>query len=216
MDLRLDGRTATPLPRRFAADDVRFPEQLVEILIDRLTCRGGAVLDPFAGFGTTPAVAERLGREGWGIELDEARAAYSRGRVGMPERIFAADARALLALPIPPIALVVTSPPYSAPGDPSDALAAFVGPNPGYSAYLRGLQEVFRGVARQLAPHGWAVIEASSLHRAGRDVPLPQDIARAVGGILPLAGELVIDWHPPRTDGTGRSSCLLFSRPPGA
>jgi SAM-dependent methyltransferase len=208
--LRLDGRTPTTLPQRFAADDVRFPEPLVDILVKRLTDPGDVVLDPFAGFGTTPAVAERLGREGWGVELDGARAAYIRTRVRRRERIFATDARTLPTLPIPPAALVLTSPPYSAPGDPCDALAAYRGATPGYAAYLRGIQEVFRGVAALLQPDGWAVIEAASLHPARREVTLPRDIARVVGEILPFAGELAIDWHPPRADGTGRSSCLLF------
>ena len=83
------------------------------MFVDRLTAPGDVVLDSFAGFGTTPVVAEDLGREGWGVELDAERAMFVRTRVQCPERIFEADARALDALPIPPVRLAITSPPYS-------------------------------------------------------------------------------------------------------
>src|SRR3989454_392604 len=45
-----------------------FPEALVELPI-RATCpRGGTVLDPFVGSGTTAVVALRLGRKAIGID----------------------------------------------------------------------------------------------------------------------------------------------------
>lgn len=213
--LRLDRRFAAPLPEQFAADDVRFPEELVEVLVDRLSAPGDVVIDPFAGFGTVPAVAERMARQGWGVEVDGARAAYIRSCVRAPERIFTADARALHTLPIPSITLAVTSPPHSAPGDPCDALAAYRGANPGYAAYLRGIQMVFGRIGALLAPEGRAVIEVSDLRRAGRVIPLAHDIARAVGEILPFAGEIPVYWQSPRTAGRDRSSCLLFSSPAG-
>lgn len=45
--------------------------------------RRGIVLDPFAGSGTTLAVAEGLGRDSIGIDLDERNADLARERVGM-------------------------------------------------------------------------------------------------------------------------------------
>jgi DNA modification methylase len=46
-----------------------FPEKLVEPCILAGSKSGDRVLDPFAGSGTTVAVAERLGRVGVGVEL---------------------------------------------------------------------------------------------------------------------------------------------------
>ena len=47
-----------------------FPEALVERCIKAGSRRGDCVIDPFAGSGTTLLVAERLGRDSIGIELN--------------------------------------------------------------------------------------------------------------------------------------------------
>ena len=208
--LRLAHRNAAPLPARLATDDVRFPEELVALFVDRLTAPGDVVFDPFAGFGTTPVVAEARGREGWGVELDSERAAFVRTRLRAPQRILEADARALETLALPAVKLVVTSPPYSAPGDPCEALSAYRGPNPGYAAYLAGLRHVFRQVAARMAPGGWVVIEAANIRAGGVVTTLAWDIARSVGEVLPFAGELVVHWEPTYGYGNDHSYCLLF------
>jgi DNA methylase len=209
--LRLPLRDGPPLPEKFAPVDVRFSEKLVAVLVERLTAPGDVVLDPFVGFGTTVVVAERLGREGWGAELDGERAAFVRTRVSTPERIFEADSRALDVLPIPGVKLSIASPPYSSPGEPCEALAAYHLPNAGYDAYLAGLQEVYRKVDALLTPDGWAVIEVSNIREPGRVTTLAWDVARAVGEILPFAGEIVIHWEPTYAYGYDHSYCLLFS-----
>jgi DNA modification methylase len=47
-----------------------FPEELVERCVAIGSSPGDVVLDPFAGSGTTPAVAHRLGRRFVGVELN--------------------------------------------------------------------------------------------------------------------------------------------------
>ncbi len=49
----------------------RFPEAIPQFFIQAYCPPGGVVLDPFAGSGTTLAVATRLGRHAIGIELYE-------------------------------------------------------------------------------------------------------------------------------------------------
>ena len=46
------------------------PVAMVEDAILDCSRRGGIVLDPFAGSGTTIIAAERAGRRGYGIEID--------------------------------------------------------------------------------------------------------------------------------------------------
>ncbi len=58
-----------------------FPEKLVEPCVLAGCPSGGAVLDPFAGSGTTGAVAKRLRREFVGIEINEEYAALARRRI---------------------------------------------------------------------------------------------------------------------------------------
>ena len=60
-----------------------FPEDLIEMPI-RATCpRGGIVLDPFCGTGTTLAVAGKLGRRFVGIDLSEKYVSASKERVAL-------------------------------------------------------------------------------------------------------------------------------------
>ena len=211
--LSFDRGNEGALPARFAADDVRFSEALVGFFVERLTDPGDAVLDPFAGFGTTLVVAESLRREAFGVEIDSDRATFVRSRMRAPDRLFTADARELDALPIPNVSLAITSPPYSSPGDPEEALSAYRDANPGYHRYLADLQRVCRSVGSLLTPDGWLVIEAANLRRPDRVDTLAWDIAHAVGEVLPFAGEIVVRWEPTYGYGYDHSYCLLFSPP---
>jgi hypothetical protein len=213
--LSFDHGSEVALPAPFADDDVRFSEQLVGFFVERLTDPGDAVLDPFAGFGTTVVVSEELGREGYGIEIDPERASHVRSRMRAPDRLFTADARELDTLPIPPVNLAITSPPYSSPGDPEEALAGYRDPNPGYDRYLADLKQLCRSVGSLLTPDGWLVIEAANLRRPDRVDTLAWDIARAVGEELPYAGEIAERWEPTYGYGYDHSYCLLFSPPAG-
>ena len=211
--LSFDRGNEGALPARFAADDVRFSEALVGFFVERLTDPGDAVLDPFAGFGTTLAVAESLGREAFGVEFEPDRADFVRSRMRAPDRLFTADARELDALPIPNVSLAITSPPYSSPGDPEEALSAYRDANPGYHRYLADLQRVCRSVGSLLTPDGWLMIEAANLRRPDRVDTLAWDIAHAVGEVLPFAGEIAVRWEPTYGYGYDHSYCLLFSPP---
>lgn len=61
--------------RRNDRHEAEFPEELAERVIRLFSPRGGVVIDPFAGTGTTAVVAKRLGRKWLGIET---QAEYTR------------------------------------------------------------------------------------------------------------------------------------------
>ena len=58
-----------------------FPPELPRRCILAGSREGDTVLDPFLGSGTTLLVADRLGREGIGIELNPTYAAMARRRI---------------------------------------------------------------------------------------------------------------------------------------
>ena len=67
------------------SDDTAHPCQMPEAVLERIirvaTKPGDVVLDPFAGSGTTLAVAKRLGRKFLGIELSESYTMYIKERL---------------------------------------------------------------------------------------------------------------------------------------
>jgi site-specific DNA-methyltransferase (adenine-specific) len=60
----------------------QMPEAVLERIVLASSNAGDLVLDPFAGSGTTLAVAKRLGRRYLGVELSEDYAAAIRRRLG--------------------------------------------------------------------------------------------------------------------------------------
>jgi DNA modification methylase len=63
-----------------------FPRPLVRPMIEACSAQGDLVLDPFAGSGTTGAVAVALGRRFLGIELNPDYAALAEQAAGQPTR----------------------------------------------------------------------------------------------------------------------------------
>jgi hypothetical protein len=204
------------LPARFVEDDdIRFTERLAQVFIELLTSPGDVVLDPFAGFGTTLVAAERLHREGWGIEIDAERGEYVRTCIHHPDRLLIEDARRLGTFDLPRSRLVLTSPPYSNPSDPDEALSGYTAPTKGYGEYLAQLTELFADLRDSMLPRGWIIVEVSNLrHEDGRLTLLAWDVARALGEVIHFVGEVVVGWKPKYGYGYDHSYCLVFSPTP--
>ena len=75
--LSLENKNGNPLLLEFHGVDVRLAEGFIEYILEQYTRDGDILLDPFAGFGTTLMVAERLNRKCYGIEVDKARYDYA-------------------------------------------------------------------------------------------------------------------------------------------
>ena len=74
--------TTKPMPKVFGQEHfATFPPEIPELCIKAGCPKGGKVLDPFFGAGTTGLVALRLGREFIGIELNEKYCEMARKRI---------------------------------------------------------------------------------------------------------------------------------------
>ena len=72
----------TLVPKRCPGIHVaQFPLSLAELCVKAGSPRGGTVLDPFCGSGTTLVAAKKLGRSAVGIELVPEYAAFARKRL---------------------------------------------------------------------------------------------------------------------------------------
>lgn len=72
-----------PVARERTGYPSQKPESLLERLINALSDRGELVLDPYAGSGTTLAVAARLGRSAVGIDASSVAIEIARTRLGI-------------------------------------------------------------------------------------------------------------------------------------
>ncbi len=112
--LIFDNARAGRLPRHLRGDDTRGPEYVARYLLNRFTERGDTVLDPFAGFGTTLVVSERMGRNAFGVERDPRRASFIRSRIRDPTHLVQGDSRNLSSFDLPKFDFCLTSPTYMA------------------------------------------------------------------------------------------------------
>jgi DNA modification methylase len=195
-----------------AEEDVHFPESLIAAVIDEYTVPGQRVLDPFAGYGTTLVVAERMGREAIGVELLTQRTELIRTRLVGDAEVITGDARNLATLVTGPIDLCVTSPPYMTISDhPENPLTAYQTMDGNYATYLAELGDIFAQVAALLRPGGHAVVNVANILTGSTVTPLAWDVARTVAEHLVLRQEVFLCWDQ-QPAGLGGDYCLIFQR----
>ncbi len=194
-----------------ADEDVHFIERIAAAVIELLSGPGDLVLDPFAGYGTTLAVASRLGRRAIGIELLPERVALIRERASATT-VIEGDSRGLHQLVTEPVDLCLTSPPYmTANAHPHNPLTAYEILDGDYRTYLEHLTQLARTVRDLLRPGGHLVVNVANIRHESHTTALAWDVARAVGGVLPFLGETVIVWDVLPHDFTG-DYLLTFRR----
>jgi len=195
--------------------DVHFPKAVARAVLAEYSAPGDTVLDPFAGYGTTLAVCEELGRTAVGVELLPERVAAIRRRLRTPARVIEGDARRLDEFGIGPVDLCLTSPPYmNAVDHPQNPLTGYTTLDGDYPTYLAELTGVFLAVGRLLRPGGHLVVNAANIRTAGGVTPLAWDIAHVLGRHMAFLGEIYLLWDRPQALFSG-DYCLVFRTPPG-
>ena len=210
------------LPDRFEGDP-RTPATYVEHFLTTFTDADDTVLDPFAGYGTTLRVAERLGREAYGIEYDADVASFAREQVDHPERLIHGDALDAASYDeVPPIDCCFTSPPYMVEVMEPDPLTNYTETGREYERYLADLGRVFDHVDDLLRAGGHVLIDVSNMKFEGTVTTLAWDVADEVADRYRFEGEIVVTWkadnssrdHGEGTYGYGydHSYCLVFEQ----
>ncbi|MEU8425050.1 class I SAM-dependent methyltransferase [Micromonospora sp. NPDC048835] len=193
--------------------DVHFTESLVEDIVAEYSSPSDVVLDPFAGYGTTLVVAERMGRVAIGVEMLDSRAGFVRSRLANPAQVVTGDARRLKDLVQGPVDLCLTSPPYMTAVDhPQNPLNAYQTLDGDYGRYLDEMGDIFRQVADVLRPGGHVVINVANLATQAAITPLAWDMARTVSSHLTLRHEVFLCWDQ-QPAGISGDYCLVFQRP---
>jgi DNA modification methylase len=193
------------------AGDVHFPERLAERVISEFSAAGDLVLDPFAGFGTTAVVAERLGRRAIAVELVSERADIIRRRLeGRNVVVITGDARKLTDLMREPIDLCFTSPPYmTRTRHPENPMTGYATLDGDYNRYLDEMESVGRSIAVLLRPGGYLVLNAATTIGIDGATPLADDLADRLSRYLSRLPDLPIAWDEPPA-GIVDDRCLVF------
>ena len=197
------------LPEAFAADDVRLSEEVLERYILRFTKEKGVVFDPFAGYGTSLVVAERMGRVGLGCEIVPERVEYAnallsagRVRVGDVREVYLEDVS---------VDLVISSPPYMNRSDPEDPLQGYQSLVASYDHYVAELASIYIRMGTLLAPEGRLVVQVQNLRNEREVTPLTFDLYSAIGRHLDFLGEEVTIWQND-SYGYRHGYCLVYAR----
>jgi DNA modification methylase len=117
-----------PRQKNVLRHPAKFPETLAMEFISFFTKKGGMVLDPMAGTGSTLIAALRMGRHSFGIELNPVYADIARQAIEMEKQsldlidqdvtceIFTGDAANTMDIVVEknfqPVDYIFTSPPY--------------------------------------------------------------------------------------------------------
>jgi hypothetical protein len=161
----------------------RFPEQLVERMVECYSRETEWVLDPFCGFGTTLAVCARMNRNAIGFEKDAALYSYTQQNVKPPCAVNHDRAENIGAYPYPKFQLLLTSPPFrSFRGHP-----AIDG-----DIYYRDLVRIFQALRPALAEDAYVVVESVNLlGDSGAFVPRAFHSALALASVFRFEREIV-------------------------
>ena len=199
------------------ADDIHFTKALAASVIGYASEPGDLVLDPFAGYGTTITVAERMGRRAIGMELVPEHLEIARRRSAGLARLIRGDARDVARLVDEPVDLVLTSPPYMAGANhPQNPLAGYATDDADYAEYLRELGAIFGQVAALLRPGGRLVVNvANVVSTDGTVTPLASDLAGAIDRHVPLLGMTTLRWDVPPAGLDGDYLLWFASAPAG-
>ncbi|HEY5269454.1 MAG TPA: DNA methyltransferase [Anaerolineales bacterium] len=212
-----------PPPRKkgVLVHPAKFPETMAQEFIEFFTKRGGTVLDPMAGTGSTLIAALRAGRHSCGIELNPKYAGIARQIIaderlalgtcveGLTSKVITGDASEAASYSLPPADYVLTSPPYwdmlHAKGAETQKkrrtsadLDVFYSDDPNdlgnlhdYEEFLAKLVAIYAGLKPVLKEKAYLTIIVKNVKKGGKIYPLAWDLGRELGKVYTLKDEKI-------------------------
>jgi len=210
-----------PPPRKkgVLVHPAKFPETMAQEFIEFFTKRGGTVLDPMAGTGSTLIAALRAGRHSCGIELNpkyaeiarqiiaDERLALGASAEGLTSDVITGDASQALDFGLSTFDYVLTSPPYwdmlHAKGAETQKkrrtsadLDVFYSDDPhdlgnlhDYEEFLAKLVAIYAGLKPVLKEKAYLTIIVKNVKKGGKIYPLAWDLGRELGKVYKLKDE---------------------------
>ena len=212
-----------PPPRKkgVLVHPAKFPETMAQGFIEFFTKRGGTVLDPMAGTGSTLIAALRAGRNSCGIELNPKYAEIARQIIveerstlwtyadGLTCNVITGDASNASDFGLSTFDYVLTSPPYwdmlHAKGAAtqkkrrtSTELDVLYSDDPhdlgnlhDYEEFLAKLVAIYAGLKPLLCEKAYLTIIVKNIKKGGRIYPLAWDLGRELGKVYTLKDEKI-------------------------
>lgn len=186
-----------------------YSPTMISEYVKFFTKEGQAVLDPFAGIGSTLVACKRTGRIGYGIELNSKYFNVIKKRV--PEfqnNIYNDDCRNIDKLKLPKINFSISSPPYwdmlnrstdnfkkqrkekGFDVNYSDSLLD-LGNIDDYNVFLNEVCSVYLKMYDILEDGAYIVIIVKNIKKGGKMYPLAWDMARLLGEKYVLKDEKI-------------------------
>ena len=202
------------LPQAFQHDDTRSSDVLVEYFVEQFTKEGDAVLDPFAGYGTTLYVSEKLNRIPYGLELDRARYEFIKSNIVHKDNIKQGNWLDIDTVPFSNIDFCFTSPPYMTKEETFNPLTNYSSKGT-YDEYLDLIVKIFSKIRKIMKQGGILVVEVNNIKHE-QVTTLAWDIGKKLSQLFDFQGEIIIEWDGINDEkgvyGTGydHSYCLVY------
>ena len=182
-----------PLPAEFLCD-VRYSDRFVEYCLQTFSKPNDIIFDPFAGFGTTLRIAEKMKRVSFGVEIEKQRVEYITSKLQITESIIHGDITNLSSIAMKKFDLLLTSPPYMNSFEKESSFENYQSKS-NYIEYLDKLEMVFRELDPFMNKGGKYLIEVANLYNDGQLTTLAWDIATRLRKFMQLQREIIIQWE---------------------
>lgn len=173
--------------------DIRYTEPFVKKFILHFTKKGDKILDPFAGFGTTLYVAQKVGRQAIGLEYNKRQYDYIRRRLKGPTKIIHGNSLKISKYNLPKFDFSITSPPFMRYFDTEDPFSNYKRSG-NYSKYLKDIRKVYMQIKKLMKKNATIIVEVSNT--LGDDdtqplTPLAWDIGKELSRVFFFEQEII-------------------------